>query len=128
MEEVIIYIFLLALTTSSFIAFRMRRFVVWKNLLPILVAFILISAVAICFLARIHDNTLRKILGIVLIVTGLYFAFFSRRIKIGTSVPFPYGLMQGCVVRNYASKSQISLLLQSYLMFFGLLHTRHQEY
>lgn len=82
---------LLALTTSSFIAFRMRRFVVWKNLLPILVTFILISAVAICFLARIHDNTLRKILGIVLIVTGLYFAFFSRRIKIGTSVPWQVG-------------------------------------
>ena len=79
---------LLALTTSSVIAFRLRKQVTWNRLLPILVTFIIISAVSICFLARIHDNSLRRILGIVLIITGLYFAFFNKKIKIGTTVPW----------------------------------------
>ena len=79
---------LLALTTSSVIAFRLRKNVTWNRLIPILVTFIIISAVSICFLARIHDNSLRRILGIVLIITGLYFAFFNKKIKIGTTVPW----------------------------------------
>lgn len=82
---------LLALTTSSIIAFRLRRKVTWGRLIPILVTFIIISAISICFLARIHDNSLRRILGIVLIITGLYFAFFNKKIKIGTTVPWQVG-------------------------------------
>ena len=82
---------LLALTTSSVIAFRLRKNVTWNRLIPILVTFIIISAVSICFLTRIHDNSLRRILGIVLIITGLYFAFFNKKIKIGTTVPWQVG-------------------------------------
>lgn len=82
---------LLALTTSSVIAFRLRRNVTWNRLIPILVTFIIISAVSICFLARIHDNSLRRILGVVLLFTGLYFAFFNKKIKIGTTVPWQVG-------------------------------------
>ena len=82
---------LLALTTSSVIAFRLRKNVTWNRLIPILVTFIIISAVSICFLARIHDNSLRRILGVVLLFTGLYFAFFNKKIKIGTTVPWQVG-------------------------------------
>ncbi len=82
---------LLALTTSSVIAFRLRKNVTWNRLIPILVTFIIISAVSICFLARIHDNSLRRILGVVLLFTGLYFAFFNKKIKIGTRVPWQVG-------------------------------------
>ena len=64
---------LLALTTSAIISLRMRRYVTWKRLIPILLTFIAVSAASICMLERIHDNTLRKILGIVLIITSLYF-------------------------------------------------------
>ncbi len=82
---------LLALTTSAFISWRMRKFVTWKRLLPILVTFIIISAEAIFLLARIHDDILRKILGITLILTALYFAFFSRKIKLPTTLPYQIG-------------------------------------
>ncbi len=82
---------LLALTTSAFISWRMRKFITWKRLLPILTTFIIISAGAICILTRIHDDILRKILGIVLIITALYFAFFSRRIKLPTTLPYQIG-------------------------------------
>lgn len=82
---------LLALTTSSVIAFRLRKNVTWSRLTPILATFITISAVSICFLTRIHDDSLRKVLGIVLVFTGLYFAFFNKKIKIGTTLPWQMG-------------------------------------
>ncbi len=82
---------LLALTTSAVIVFRMRRYITWKRLLPILITFIIISSAAIFLLARIHDDTLRKILGIILILTALYFAFFSKRISLPTTLPYQIG-------------------------------------
>lgn len=82
---------LLALTTSATIAFKMRGHICWRRLIPILTTFIIVSAAAICLLARIHDNTLRRILGIVLILTGIWFAFFKDRIRIGTSIPWQAG-------------------------------------
>lgn len=82
---------LLALTTSATIAFKMRAHICWRRLIPILTTFIIVSAAAICLLARIHDNTLRRVLGIVLILTGIWFAFFKDRIRIGTSIPWQAG-------------------------------------
>lgn len=82
---------LLALTTSAIITFRMRKFITWKRLIPILLTFMAVSAVAICMLTRIHDNTLRKILGIVLMITSLYFAFFKERIRLKTTLPYQIG-------------------------------------
>lgn len=82
---------LLAMTTSALIAFRMRQFITWKRLIPILTTFMIISAAAICMLTRMHDDILRKILGIVLIITAFYFAFFSRRIKLKTTLPYQIG-------------------------------------
>ena len=82
---------LLALTTSAMISFRMRRYITWKRLLPILLTFIITSSAAICLLTRIHDQMLRKVLGIILMFTALYFAFFSRRIKLKTTLPYQIG-------------------------------------
>ena len=82
---------LLALTTSATIAFKMRGHICWRRLIPILTTFIIVSAAAICLLARIHDTTLRRVLGIVLILTGIWFAFFKDRIRIGTSIPWQAG-------------------------------------
>lgn len=82
---------LLALTTSAIISFRMKEYITWKRLLPILLTFIIISSGAICLLARIQDQTLRKVLGIVLIITSLYFTFFSRKIKLKTTLPYQIG-------------------------------------
>ena len=82
---------LLALTTSAIITFRMRQYITWKRLIPILVTFIIISSGAICLLTRIHDDILRKILGIVLIIMSLYFTFFNSRIKLKTTLPYQIG-------------------------------------
>lgn len=72
---------LLALTTSLYIVAKYRKYVTWKRLLPILITFILISALAICMLDRIEGRTMRMILGAVLIVTSIYFSFFKEKVK-----------------------------------------------
>ncbi|MBR5299153.1 MAG: sulfite exporter TauE/SafE family protein [Bacteroidales bacterium] len=82
---------LLALTTSTIICIRMRKYITWKRLIPILLTFIIVSTPTI-FLSKCIDNqSLNKILGITLILTSLYFAFFSGKIKIKTTVPYQIG-------------------------------------
>lgn len=82
---------LLALTTSLITAIRMRKIVSWKRLLPILLTFMIFSAAAVFCLARMQDRMLRFILGIVLILTSLYFTFFSRKIHLRPSLGVQIG-------------------------------------
>lgn len=82
---------LLALTTSLIAAWKYRRLVTWKRLIPILSVFLIVSSAAICMLTKIHDDMLRRILGVVLILVSIYFAFFSRRIRFGTTMPYQIG-------------------------------------
>ena len=76
---------MLALTTSLTIALRLRKLVVWKRLLPMLITFIIVSSICIFFLKRIEDVLLRQILGVVLILTSIYFAFISKHITLKPS-------------------------------------------
>lgn len=82
---------LLALTTSMIAAWKYRRMITWRRLIPILSVFFVISSIAICLLTRIHDSMLRKILGFVLISVSIYFTFFSHRIRFGTTLPYQIG-------------------------------------
>ncbi len=82
---------LLALSTSAMIVWKMREYISWRRMIPILTTFIIVSAGAICILSRVQDDTLRKILGVILIATSIYFAFFSGRIRIRTTLPWQIG-------------------------------------
>ena len=82
---------LLAMTTSTLICIRMRKFITWRRLIPILLTFIVISTPTIFLSTRIDNQSLNKILGITLILTSLYFAFFSGKIKLKTTVPYQIG-------------------------------------
>lgn len=82
---------LLALTTSLIVAVKMRKLISWRRLLPVLTTFIIVSAGAVSMLKYLDDELLRRILGIVLILTSLYFIFFSGRIHIRPSVPAAIG-------------------------------------
>ena len=73
---------LLAMTTSAVIVWRMRSYVTWKRLWPILLTFIVVSTIAIFALTRIEDHILRRILGVALIVStlsGLMGGFFGMQ-------------------------------------------------
>ena len=76
---------LLAITTSAVIVWRMREYVAWWRLWPILLTFIVVSTIAIFALKRIEDHVLRQILGVALILVSIYFAVFSQKIKLPTT-------------------------------------------
>ena len=76
---------ILALTTSAAIVWRLRRYVTWQRLWPILLTFIVVSTMAIFVLTRIEDHILRQILGVALIVISIYFALFSQKVKLPTT-------------------------------------------
>jgi len=82
---------LLALTTSLFTFVKMRRYVVWKRMLPILLTFTVVSSASILVLKRMDDHLLKCILGVVLILTSLYFTFFSKKIKLPATLPVQVG-------------------------------------
>lgn len=82
---------LLAMTTSTLICVRMRKFITWRRLIPILLTFIIISTPTIFLSTRIDNQSLNRILGITLILTALYFAFFSKKIKLKTTLPYQVG-------------------------------------
>ena len=82
---------LLAMTTSTLICVRMRKFITWRRLIPILLTFIIISTPTIFLSTRIDNQNLNRILGITLILTALYFAFFSKKIKLKTTLPYQVG-------------------------------------
>ncbi|MBQ9705837.1 MAG: sulfite exporter TauE/SafE family protein [Paludibacteraceae bacterium] len=75
----------LATTTSAVIVWRLRRYIVWRRLWPILLTFVVVSTVAIFVLTRIEDRILRQILGVALIVISIYFALFSQKVKLPTT-------------------------------------------
>ena len=80
-----------AMTTSTLICIRMRKFITWRRLIPILLTFIIISTPTIFLSTRIDNQSLNRILGITLILTALYFAFFSKKIKLKTTLPYQVG-------------------------------------
>lgn len=88
---------LLAMTTSLPIVFRLRRFICWQRLWMILLTFVVVSAVAIFWLTSIEDQLLHIILGCTLVLTSIYFALFSQRIKLPAtkSVQLAAGSMSG---------------------------------
>ncbi len=73
---------ILAITTSATIVWRLRGYVTWQRLWPILLTFIVVSTFAIFALTRIEDHMLRRILGVALILISIYFSLFSQRIKL----------------------------------------------
>ena len=76
---------ILALTTSAAIVWRLRRYVTWQRLWPILLTFMVVSTMAIFVLTRIEDHILKQILGVALIVISIYFALFSQKVKLPTT-------------------------------------------
>lgn len=128
---------LLAMTTSLVVSFRMRRYLNWRHLLPILATFMVVSAAAIFCLKRMDDILLRRILGVVLIITSVWFAFFSECIRLKTNMPTQIGAgtlsglmggffgMQGppavlYFISSEHDKNRYMAIAQSYFFFGNL--------
>lgn len=77
---------LLSVTTTAYIAWKMRRYINWKNLLPPMVTFTITSAAIITFASGQSDTLLKKLLGGALIALAVYFVFFNGKITIRPTV------------------------------------------
>lgn len=78
---------MLALVNSSITAIRTRRHVTWKKLIPILVAFTVVSFFSIMLIKRVDSHSLRQMLGIVMIIVSIYLAFISGKVRMKPSIP-----------------------------------------
>ena len=72
---------ILSLTSSTVVMLKYLKYVSWKRILPILAAFLVMSALAVFMLERIEGRTMRIILGLILILLSLYFCFFKERLQ-----------------------------------------------
>jgi len=89
-----------ATTLSGFLAligvcitgFRVRKFLVWKKLLPILLTFILVSYAGVRIVAVADGGLLKHILGALLVLASLYFLFVSGKFTLPPSIPVQIGM------------------------------------
>lgn len=78
---------LLAIVTSAAICLRYWHEIKWRKLLAILFIFIIVSFFAVRLVSVLRSDTLRHILGIMLILAAIYFWFFAGKIKIKPTLP-----------------------------------------
>jgi len=78
---------LLASVTSLIIVIRMYKYIHWHKLLPILVTFLIVSYFAVKSIEIVGDGTLKRVLGVVLILVSLYFYFLSNKIEVKPTYP-----------------------------------------
>ena len=72
---------LLSLTSATVVMLKYIKYVTWQRLLPMVAAFVLFSTIAICLLDRIEGQSMRIILGIMLIIISIYFTFFKEKLQ-----------------------------------------------
>lgn len=82
---------LLAMSNFIYIAIRMHRYVQWRKVVPILLAFMVVSTLSIFCLKKIDDVVLRYVLGVVLILFSIYFWFFNKKIHLRPNLPAQIG-------------------------------------
>lgn len=77
----------LAIITSLITGIQVFRYLSWKKLLPILLTFIVVSYFAVKTVASVDDASLKRVLGVIMIIASMYFFFVSGRIHLRPTVP-----------------------------------------
>ncbi|MBO4674233.1 MAG: sulfite exporter TauE/SafE family protein [Bacteroidaceae bacterium] len=136
---------ILAITTSAVIAWKLRTYVSWRRLWPILLTFIIVSTIAIFALTRIEDHILRRVLGVVLIAISIYFTLYSKKIKLPTTKKVQVGAgtlsglmggffgMQGppavlYFIQSESSKEHYMAMTQTYFLIGNVIMTLVRAY
>lgn len=136
---------ILAMTTSLIIVAQQRKHITWSRLLPILLTFIGISISAVFLLKRMEYGILNRLLGITLIAVSLYFACFSKRIQMKTtlSAQITAGALSGVMggffgmqgppavlyfVSSEPDKEHYLAMTQTYFLIGNLLMTLARAY
>ncbi|MBR7184725.1 MAG: sulfite exporter TauE/SafE family protein [Clostridia bacterium] len=77
---------MLSLTSSITLSIRLRRLCNYRRILPPLLTYFVFSFVAVSLSASSPDKLLKRCLAVVLILLGIYFIWFSRRLRIKPTV------------------------------------------
>lgn len=103
---------MLAGSMSIVVAIRMRKFIVWREVLPILTIFGVVSFFAVSAVANFDDKFLKHILGAILIVISIYFFFISEKIKLKPTlfVQTILGIISGIMGGLFAMQGPPSVL------------------
>lgn len=70
---------LLSLGSSTINTVKNRAYIQLGVVMPLIIGFVISSTISILFSSTQPDETLRKLLGIALILLGIYFIFFSKK-------------------------------------------------
>jgi len=73
---------LFALTNAVFNTFKYWKDINWKFVALPLLAYTILSTVALKSIGRISNAGLMRFLGVALILVGLYFLFFQKKVKL----------------------------------------------
>lgn len=103
---------MLAGSMSVVVAFRMRRHIVWKEVLPILAVFTVISFFAVGAVANVDDKLLKHVLGGILIAISVYFFFISEKIRLKATyfVQVVLGIVSGIMGGLFAMQGPPAVL------------------
>lgn len=77
----------LACICAVMTAIKTFKYFDWRKFIIIMMAFLVVSYFSVKAVARMQDNNLRHILGVILIAVSVYFFFFSGKIHMKPSVP-----------------------------------------
>ena len=132
---------LLAGTTALFITLRHWKSICWRSVAIIILFNIIASYFAIEFMASLGNDTMKRLLGVVLVAVSLYFLFAEKRITnalqsngakvaIGTSSGIMGGMfaMPGPPVALYCigaikDKMQYMATMQALSVVFNIFYT-----
>ena len=134
---------LLASVTSLIISIRMRKYILWNELLPMLITFCIVSFFAVQFVAMAGDGLMKKILGAILIFASIWFLWFNDRVRVPSNMPMQISMgtlsgmlgglfgMQGPPVVLYylatlKTKEEYMAVLQFYFLIGNLFMTMYR--
>lgn len=136
---------LLASVTSLVIVVRHYKYLDWHKLAFILSVFLVVSFVAINFVSSAGDGLLKTFLGIILILSSVWFLFFSHRVSIKPTLPVQTflgslsGVMGGLFgmqgppavlyfVETTKTKEEYMVLAQTYFLLGNVMMTGYRAY
>ena len=83
---------MLAIVCSLGTGIRMFRFLPWRKLAGILLTFMAVSFFAVRMVAHIDSQTLKHVLGGILILVAAYFCLLNGKVKMKPTVPVQIGM------------------------------------
>lgn len=82
----------LALVCALVTGVQFFRHIPWKKLVFILLTFLAVSFFAVRLVSKVDSKTLKHILGVVLILIGLYFILLNGKFRMKPSIPTQIGM------------------------------------